>query len=68
MRLYTRTLRSEQAVATMGRVGCGAVCHVRELAAGVRVASGASVYFRDSGILEGPLGRDEGVDFVGDAA
>jgi len=52
----------------MGRVGCGAVCHVRELAAGVRVASGASVYFRDSGILEGPLGRDEGVDFVGDAA
>jgi hypothetical protein len=39
VRLYTRTLRSEQAVATIGRVGCGADCHVREFEGGVRVAS-----------------------------
>lgn len=39
VRLYTRTLRSEQAVATMGRVGCGEDCHVRELDGGVRVAN-----------------------------
>jgi hypothetical protein len=56
VRLYTRTLRSEQAVATIGRVGCGAVCHVRELDGGVSVARGASVYCRDSVISEGRIG------------
>lgn len=63
MRLYTRTLRSEQAVATMGRVGCGAVCHVRELDGGVRVARGESVYGRESDMVEGHCGHDGGVVF-----
>lgn len=40
MRLYTRTLRSEHAVATMGRDGCAAVCQVRELDGGERLARG----------------------------
>ena len=56
VRLYTRTLRSEHAVATIGSDGCGAVCHVRELEGGARVARGESVYVRESievGILEG---------------
>lgn len=40
VRLYTRTLRSEHAVAIMGSEGCGADCHVRELEGGARVARG----------------------------
>jgi hypothetical protein len=61
VRLYTRTLRSEQAVATIGKFGCGAVCHVRELDGGERVARGASVYCRVFDILEGPRPRGGGV-------
>ena len=43
VRLYTRTERSEQAVATMGCVGCGAVCHVREFEGGESVERSVSV-------------------------
>ena len=43
VRLYTRTERSEQAVATMGCVGCGAVCHVREFEGGESVERRVSV-------------------------
>jgi hypothetical protein len=45
-RLYTRTLRSEQAVATMGRLGWGLDCHVREFEGGLSVARGDSVCVR----------------------
>jgi hypothetical protein len=48
-------------VATIGRVGCGAVCHVRELDGGERVARGARVYCRVFDILEGPLARGGGL-------
>lgn len=58
VRLYTRTLRSEHAVATMGSDGCGADCHVRELDGGLRVARGVRVKRCESvGVdifLEGP--------------
>lgn len=46
VRLYTRTLRSEQAVATIGRFGWGEDCHVRELDGGVSVASCESLCVR----------------------
>ena len=60
VRLYTRTLRSEHAVATIGSEGCGAVCHVREFDGGVRVARGERMCVGDSvgpDILEGPQFR-----------
>lgn len=37
-----RTVLSEQAVATMGRCGCGEVIHVRLVLGGWRVARGVS--------------------------
>ena len=40
---YTRTVRSAHAVATMGSVGCGAVCQVRAVDTGCSVARGESV-------------------------
>lgn len=45
VRLYTRTERSEQAVATIGWLGWGAVCHVREFDGGESVVSCVSVGF-----------------------
>jgi hypothetical protein len=46
----------------MGRVGCGAVCHVRELDGGVRVARGERVFGRGFDILERPRRRGGGVE------
>ena len=46
-----RTVLSEQAVATMGRCGCGWLDQARELEGGVRVASGVIV----EGIVVGVL-------------
>lgn len=43
VRLYTRTVLSDEAVATTGRDGCGAVIHVRAELAGVSVARGWSI-------------------------
>ena len=40
---YTRTVRSAHAVATMGSVGCGAVCQVRAVDTGCSVARGEIV-------------------------
>ena len=54
VKLYKRTLRSEHAVATIGRVGWGADCHVRELDGGVRVARGLRVCVRGEDMVEGP--------------
>lgn len=44
---YTRTVRSAHAVATMGCVGCGAVCQVRAVDTGCSVARGESVSVSD---------------------
>lgn len=40
VRLYIRTVLSEQAVATIGREGCGDVSQQRVVEEGVRVARG----------------------------
>ena len=60
-RLYTRTLRSEQAVATIGRLGCGLDCHVREFEGGLSVVRGESVCVRafvgGGDMAEGRCGR-----------
>lgn len=42
----------------MGSDGCGAVCHVRELEGGASAASGESVHWRASVMLEGPRARN----------
>jgi hypothetical protein len=45
----------------MGREGCGADCHVRELDGGVRVARGESLCVRalvGEDMVEGPLRAD----------
>lgn len=42
-------MRSEHAVATIGSDGCGAVCHVRELEGGLRVARRERVCDSESG-------------------
>ena len=43
VRLYIRTVLSAQAVAMMGREGCGHDCQVREVEGGWRVARGVMV-------------------------
>lgn len=48
-----RTDLSDEAEAAMGRVGCGAVCQLRVVAGGVRVARGAREKGRGGGVGEG---------------
>jgi len=69
VRLYTRTVRSEQAVATSGNVGCGADCHVLELEGGDSVARGEmtnGVVVSSGGGISGPSMRVAGIGDAGE--
>lgn len=53
---YTRTVLSELQVATMGRVGCGAVSHVRSSDGGVRSDRAVIVVLEGIVLFFFPLG------------